>query len=235
MPEQCSAGVSGIIEYREDLRIMKHIILLSLMFILAASQLGAQNAQLGAGGGLTYILASSAYTDEIDTLGSSFGFKSNYHLALKARFTLPGQPLRLSGSLVYTSFSGTRENFVFPDLVAADLETSLKVYSLVLGAEYLLMPAASPAVPYLGADLLISSFGDRSFTIVRSDRSVERSIGGGARYGLGLGGGIDFTILPQIDLDASLKLNMMNLLGRDEGEKFMSSVNLSIMILYKPL
>lgn len=214
------------------MKIFNSYLIIALMIFAASGRAFSQTSLIGGGGGLTYIIASSDYTDDIDTTGTKFGFDSNYHIMLKAKFGVAEQPLRFNVSLSYTSLNGSRDNVVLPSLQAADLETSMSIYSLAAGAEYHFIPA-SPVSPYATAELQLNSVGDRTFSRKQNERTVERSVNGGTRLGFGFGGGLDIAVGPKLNVDGGLRFGMPNLFGRDNGEKFLSTFNITLLLLYR--
>ena len=116
---------------------------------------------------------------------------------------------------------------------AADLSTSGSIFTIALGGEYMFTPP--PVTPYLSLDLQFNSIGSRNFTVTTSSRSQKRSIDGFSRFGFGLGGGIDFKVMSQLDVDAGVAFNDYNAFGQGSNEGNITGITLSISFLYHPL
>lgn len=195
----------------------------------------AQDIRFGAGGGLTFLLSPGSFTDNIDTLGTKYGFKSNYNIGAKVEGTISGAPLNFYGKILYTSLSGSEDNVIVNEggvSVASDFETAGSIFTVALGGEYLLAPA--PISPYINLDLQLSSLGDLDFTRISGGRTFERSTELGTRFGIGLGAGLDITV-SQFTIDTNLGFSFPNLIGQDPGESTITSLNFTIFIMYSPL
>lgn len=212
---------------------MKKIIYIFIISILAfytSSQ--AQNAKYGFSFGLTYIAGPSLYTDDIDTTGRAFGLKSNFHFGGKVKIGLQPLPIRLTGSLLYTSFNGSKDNVVINPTTAVDITTSSNLFTLAFGAEYLFSP--EPVSPYGTLELQLNSQGNTKLTQDYPNSTREISIEGNTRWGLGLGVGLDLGIIPQIDLDILAKYNLVNIFGKRSNEDTFSTFTLTLSVLYNP-
>lgn len=210
---------------------------LFVLIILISSLSFAQGGSIkfGPGGGLTFLLSPGDFTDDIDTVGSNYGFKSNYNIGAKFKGTVTGVPLNFYGKLLYTVLSGSQDNIITNvggTQVASDYETDGSIFTIALGGEYLLAPA--PISPYLNLDIQLNSLGDLDFSRLAGGQTFRRSTELGTRFGIGFGAGIDLTI-SQVTIDAGLNFNFPNLIGQDEGESTISALNFTIFILYAPL
>ncbi|MGE5431246.1 MAG: outer membrane beta-barrel protein [Syntrophomonadaceae bacterium] len=213
---------------------MKKVITSALFFILLfTSSIFSQNVKYGFGGGLTTVLGPSAYTNDIDTSGRGLGLKTGYHLEGKVKFGLQPIPIRLTGQLIYTSISGSKNNVIVNPTTAIDLETSTSIFTVAFGAEYLI-DQASAFSPYANLELQMNAQGKTNFNRVYPNGTQEFSTDSRSRWGLGIGGGIDVGILSQLDLDAGIKLNFVNLFGKVNNEDNFTTFTLSLVLLYHP-
>lgn len=211
---------------------MKRIVLLGITLLFLAGYTNAQNTKYGFSFGLTYILGPGFYTDDIDTSGRAFGLTSNYHFGGKIKIGLQPVPIRLTGQLLYTSFNGSRNNVVISPNTAIDIQTSSSLFTLAFGAEYVISP--EPVSPYVTLELQMNNQGSTKLTENLPNSTREISIDGNSRWGLGLGAGLDLGIVPQVDLDAAVKLNLVNLFGKKDNESTFSTFNLTLSVLYNP-
>lgn len=210
-------------------RIFYFIAFLSL-FLSTLSY--AQNTKYGFSFGLTYIAGPGFYTDDIDTTGRAFGLKTNYHFGGKLKVGLQPLPLRLTAQLLYTSFNGSRDNVVVGPNTAIDITTSSSLFTLAFGAEYLF--SLEKVSPYATLELQLNSQGNTKIQQNYPNQTRELSIEGNTRWGLGLGLGIDMGIVPQIDLDAGIKYNLVNIFGKRSNEDTFSTFTLTLSVLYNP-
>jgi|GEM_PF-1426297 len=214
---------------------MRKIFTVLIVLVLFSSANNAQNIKFGPGGGLTFLLGPDEFTNDIDSLGSSYGFKSNYNIGAKFKGTLTGAPLNIYAKLLYTVLSGTEDNVIVNQggvQVASDFETDGSIFTIALGGEYLLAPA--PISPYLNFDIQLNSLGDLDFSRIAGGQADERSTELGTRFGIGFGAGVDLTV-SQFTFDASLNFNFPNMIGQEAGESTISNLNFTIFILYAPL
>lgn len=212
----------------------KLMILFAILFLLS-SFTQAQSIKFGPGGGLTFLMSPDTFTDDIDTIGSKYGFKSNYNFGAKFKGTVTGVPINFYGKLLYTVLGGTKDNVIVNEggvQVASDFETAGSILTIALGGEYLFAPA--PISPYVNFDIQLNSLGDLDYTRTTGSRTVERSTELGTRFGIGLGAGVDLTV-SQVTIDASLNLNFPNMIGQDTDESTITNLNFTIFILYAPL
>lgn len=166
-----------------------------------------QGLKFGVGGGLSMVQSPDRLTNSAAEGGSGFG--SEYHFGLKAKLSIPLVPVTPVGFLNYHLLSG-------------DDDISQSILSLGVGVNIELIPG--PLSPYGTIDLQYNSFGDTEIG--------SQSFDGYSRTGLGIGAGIEFNLLPMVDLDLSAKYNMMNLMGKAENEETVGiiTVNLTFMI-----
>ena len=190
---------------------MKKLLLVVSLILLTLSSAYSQSLKLGLSGGLTNVTAPDSYTEDISKGG--FGFSSEIHYGVKAKLSLPLIPLTFAGYIINHSLNSDESG----------AEYSLNVLAIGVGAEWALIPG--PVSPYLGVDVLSNSFGDLEL-------NGNTAFDGDSRVGAAVGAGIDFKLLPKFDIDASVKYNMFNLIGQDDNEDTISSLNLNVTILF---
>ncbi|MCU7496462.1 MAG: porin family protein [Ignavibacteria bacterium] len=211
---------------------MKRVLTVFAFFLTCFSTvLYSQNIKYGFGGGLTYVLGPSSYTNDIDTSGSGLGLKSGYHLEGKIKFGLDPLPLRLTGQLIYTSISGSKDNIIVNPTTAIDLETSTSIFTVAFGAEYLFNKQSSLS-PYANLELQMNAQGKTNFNKVYPNGTQEFSSDSRARWGLGIGAGVDVGLMSQLDLDAGIKFNFVNLFGKMSDESGFNTFTLTLVLLY---
>lgn len=198
---------------------MKKVIIpiFAIVILLAFISTSAQSLRIGAGGGITMFQSPDAFTDDLDKGG--LGLASEYHFNGKLKFGFPVIPLSISGHVIYNTLSSEKSG----------TEISWNLLSLGVGAEYKLIPG--PASPYLSLDLMMNSFGKLK---VDDDEQEDTDI---SRYGIAIGAGLEFTLLPKVDIDASVKYNMFNLMGKEDEfynlkEETIGAISINVTLLF---
>jgi opacity protein-like surface antigen len=194
---------------------MKRSFLLFLViFIIIGVQAYSQSLKFGAGGGLTMVMSPDSYTNDIAEEGLGFG--AEYHFGVKAKLSLPMVPIIPIGYINYHLLASEGESFTGPKDITQNLLT------VGLGIEYSFL--TGPLSPYAGLDLQFNSFGDLE--------GLTNPIPGEARTGLGIGAGLEFSLVPSLNVDVNAKYNMLNLMGKEEGEESLSTVTLTAILLF---
>lgn len=184
-------------------------------FLLFNNTLHAQLIKFGLGVGLTDVTAPSEYTNSISNNGAGFG--ANFNFGAQARFNLPLVPLT---PIVFVNYHMLRGNGTVNNI---NIKTSENILSIGAEAEYNILPL--PFVkPYVSLEIAVNNLGDLSNGITNQ--------GSATRYGGAIGVGTIITILPVIDLDASLKYNMFNLVGKDSGEENIDALTLCLAVIF---
>ncbi len=212
---------------------MKKIVYLSLLvlpLLFISFTAKAQSIKLGPGGGLTLVQSPEELTKDISEDGAGFG--SEFHVGLKAKVSFPLLPLTLTGQFYY-HLMGASDNFSIASLGNVDAETDLKYWVIGVGGEWTLLPG--PISPYIGFDFFNTSSGDFKISVSTPAGSQEQTAEGDARWGIGVGAGVEFTLLPTIDVDVVAKYNFNNLLGKEDGEEAFNTITLSANFLFSVL
>jgi opacity protein-like surface antigen len=190
---------------------MKKISSIFIILLLFCISIYGQSLKLGLSGGLTNISGPDLLTKDISENG--FGYGAETHYGIKAKLGLPIIPLTFTGFVTNHALSSDEDG----------VEVSQNILSIGVGAEYALIPG--PIAPYLALDVLSNSLGELE---VNGNKQAD----GVSRVGISVGGGLDFKLLPKIDVDASVKYNIFNLIGKEGDEDNISSINLNVAILF---
>lgn len=169
----------------------------------------AQGIDIGLGGGLSLVQSPAEYTD-------AAGFSTEYHIGIKGKLNLPAFPITPIGFVEYHFLNGTMST------AAGNVDTKQDILSIGVGGELTLLPG--PLSPYLGLDLEFNNFGNFE--------PSGTGIGSASRTGLGIGAGLMFKLLPIINIDLSLKYQMMNLWGKSDGEETIGIINLNAAVFF---
>lgn len=187
----------------------------------------AQLIKIGAGGGLTQILAPDALTKEVSDGG--LGYSTEWNVGLIGKVDLPMLPITPRAFILYHSLSGSGSTP--PELfkvtqAETDLEISQSIFEIGAGIQYNFIPAPLGFDPYLALDLSFNSFGKSKVNDAEVDGSDV------SRFGGGIGLGTEVTIIPLINLDLYLSYKMFNLTGKEDGEETISAVTLDAFIIF---
>jgi opacity protein-like surface antigen len=182
---------------------MKRLYYLPLLFLfIFPVSTKAQFFDVGVGGGLT-MMQNDTY--------KNFNMETGFHIGLKAKLNLPLIPITPVGFLNYHFLSG--------EFLGTDLKQN--IFQIGAGGEFSLLPG--PVSPYLALDVAMNNFG--AFDGVPGSESVSR-------VGLALGAGVQLGGLIPINLDASLKYHLMNLMGKEDGEESIGAIMFNVFFLF---
>jgi len=195
------------------------LILLLLFFLPTLSN--AQFIKLGAGGGLTQILAPNVYTNDVaddptNTLGDGgYGFSTEWNIGAIVKVDLPLIPITPRAFFIYNSLSGSGET----------IEYTTTISEIGAGIQYNFVPLPAGIDPYIALDLSFNTFGK----LEANGAEIGNS---NTRFGAGIGIGTEVSIVPIVNLDFYLCYKMFNLIGKESGEDTVSAVSLDAFIMF---
>jgi hypothetical protein len=190
-----------------------------LMFFLTTLT-NAQLIQIGAGGGLTQILAPDSYTNSVSDDG--LGFTTEWNGGAILKICLPLLPITPRAYFLYHSLSGSG------DLATTNqnIEYTQSISEIGIGLQYNFIPLPAGFNPYIALDIAYNSFSALESNGNEVPDTKE------SRFGGGIGLGTEITIIPLIDLDIYASYKMFNLTGKSDGEETISAVTLDVFILF---
>ena len=180
--------------------------MLFVFFMIVAVHLGTMYGQVPLPVNID-VGAGGGVSLPVGDLGN--GVNSGYHAGAKVKIS-GFMPLNLVGSGIYNRLA---------DKVGSDATT---ITSITLGLEYTIPSLVIK--PYLGADMMMNIMG--------STASGSSTI---TRYGAGFGGGVSFPIPGMGGIDASVKYQMLNLIGKESNEISSSQVTATVMFMFSVL
>lgn len=193
--------------------------LITVLFVvfLFSNNSKAQGISLGIGGGLSTMQSPDALTNDISDGGA--GFSAGWHLGAKAKFSIPLSPFTPIAFVNYHKFNGSGSSNIF-----GDVETSMHIWSIGVGGESKIIPG--PISPYFQINIAYNNFGE--LNVERSLLSIQlaQNSESVSRFGVGLGVGVEL-----IFIDASITYNFLNLIGKDDGEEAINTLNLSAYLM----
>ena len=184
----------------------------------------AQLFQLGAGGGLTQILAPERYTNSVSDGG--LGFSTEWNAGVIAKLGLPLIPITPRAYFLYHSLSGSGE--LDPIYYGeSNIEVTQSISEIGIGAQYNFLPLPAGIDPYIALDIACNIFSP-----IKEGDDYEVPNSDGTRFGGGIGVGTEITIIPIIDVDVYASYKMFNLVGKDDGEETVTAFTLDAFILF---
>lgn len=202
------------------------IILFSVFFILFINlNVHAQLIKVGVGGGLTQVLSSDAFTNEVSSGG--LGYSSEYNLGVIAKIDIPILPITPRGFILFHNLNGSGNYSKITNEQAKEVKYSQSITSIGIGVQLSIIPIPVGVDPYLSLDITFNNFKDFNGTPPNGFLTFN-----GSRGGLQLGIGAEVTIIPMINLDIIAGYNWFNLTGKVEGEETLSSVNLDLFFMF---
>jgi len=202
------------------MKYLKSLLLILLLMFFLPKLTNAQLIQIGAGGGLTQILAPNYYTSSVGDDG--LGFTTEWNAGAIFKIGLPLLPITPRAYFLYHSLTGSG------DLATTNqnVEFTQSISEIGIGLQYNFIPLPAGFDPYIALDLAYNSFSDlESDGTAVPDSKVSR-------FGGGLGLGTEITIIPIIDLDVYASYKMFNLAGKEDGEETVSAFTLDVFILF---
>lgn len=178
----------------------KYLVVTVMVIFLGLSAVQAQGISFGISGGVNVFTGDVTKTPQSaeDVLERGFtGYTAEPAFGVKAKFGLPLLPLSIVAHANYTMMKGSVE------YQGIKYESESDLLTVGAGAELSLFPG--PLSPYLAADILYNSFGK---TKIKITGLPDDEKGSKSAIGFGIGVGIEFTLLPMIDMDISAKYNI---------------------------
>ncbi len=205
-----------------------------LFAVVISSTANAQLFSFGVGGGLTNVMGSEDFTNKISEGGR--GYSTEWNMGVIAKLGLPLVPITPRAFILYHSLSGS-DNIVEQlgkgtTINSLDVENSQSLLSVGLGIQYGFIPIPVGVDPYLAIDLMYNNFGELEGKTPTETLILNKSL---SRFGLGLGVGAEVSIIPMINIDVLVSYQMMNLVGKEDGESSLSTLTLDAFLLFSLL
>ena len=202
------------------MKYLKSILLVLLLLFFLPNLTSAQLIQLGAGGGLTQILAPEYYTNSVGDGG--LGFTTEWNGGAIFKIGLPLLPITPRAYFLYHSLTGSG------DLATTNqsVEYTQSISEIGIGLQYNFVPLPAGFDPYIALDIAYNSF---SALEINGNEVPDTKV---SRFGGGIGLGTEITIIPIIDLDVYASYKMFNLAGKSDGEETVTAFTLDVFILF---
>lgn len=205
------------------------ISVLLIALLITPNFTNAQFVKIGAGGGITQVLAPDIYTKEVSEGG--FGYSTEWNFGVVGKVDIPLIPFTPRAFILYHTLSGSGNEP--PELFKVSVdegeaEFSQSILEVGAGVQFNFIPAPLGFDPYLALDLSFSNFGDATASFFDQEFTSD----GFSRFGGGVGIGSEITIIPMINLDLYLSYKMFNLMGKEDGEETVSAITLDAFIIF---
>jgi opacity protein-like surface antigen len=143
--------------------------------------------------------------------GTQYGLGTGIDIGAIFKVKFPFGNLRMSASYSPLKNTGLATSNV-PD---SYIEVKQSLFTISAGPEFQFKIPQSPVKPYIGADLLMTSFsGAATFLNVPRIDDGTYSMASTTRFGLGVGAGVEFSFNNKYSLDLGLRYNIYNLFGK---------------------
>ena len=200
-----------------------YTILVAAFLVLGTLNTFSQSISIGVGGGLTQVTGAKEYITEVMYGGKDF--VSEYNFGAMGKIDIPLIPITPRVFALYHKFTGNGL------ISAARVKYSQSILSLGVGASYSFIPIPTGTDPYIALDVMYNSYGDFTTTKNGNETKVPKD----SRTGIGVGIGAEITILPIVNLDVSASYRVFNLIGKEDGEKTLSAINLDVFVMFSLL
>ncbi len=205
------------------MKYLKSLLPILILLFFLPTVVNAQLFQIGAGGGLTQILAPESYTNSVEDGG--LGFSSEWNAGAIVKIGLPLIPITPRAYFLYHSLTGSGE--ADPTLYQdPNVEYTQSISEIGIGIQYNFVPLPAGFDPYIALDIAYNSFS----TLEGNGNAVPNT--NDSRFGGGIGLGTEITIIPIIDLDVYASYKMFNLVGKEDGEETVTALTLDVFILF---
>ena len=201
------------------MKLTKSVYLILLIFFSFTNLASAQLFQIGAGGGITQILAPDRYTNSVSDGG--FGFSTEWNAGVIAKLGLPLIPLTPRAYFLYHSLSGDGESMTSTQ----NLEYTQSISELGVGVQYNFVPLPAGFDPYIALDIAYNSF---SALEMDGNEIADTKAN---RFGGGIGLGTEITIIPILDFDVYASYKMFNLIGKEDDEESVTAFTVDVFVL----
>lgn len=143
--------------------------------------------------------------DMVNTLGMKSGFNAGadvkYYLGKKRN-------VGITLGLTYNSFSNSMDSTTYT------YKQKLNDFSAALGVEYSFIPKGKTQ-PYLGLEFTGNFFSGDATTTPTTGAETKITLKSASRFGIAIGGGIDFAFSKSIGANIGVKYHMANLIGKE--------------------
>jgi outer membrane protein W len=154
-------------------------------------------------------------TDKIPNLDSIYFMKQGLNFGADGKFYVDKRrSIGITLSLAYSLFSNSEDITVLSKTYT--VKPKINVFTAGLGVEYAFLPKPKYKVnPFIGVEFTGNFFSGK-FEYEPADTSVPaRDLKSEARFGLGVGAGIDIKLSKNIGIVVGGKYHLANLIGKD--------------------
>jgi len=198
------------------------ILFLGIAIFLFTGQIFAQGFSIGVGGGLTQVVSPDNYKKDISDGG--FGFSSEWNAGVTAKLSLPLLPIKPRAIILYHRLSGSGKYELLDKL-----EYTQSIVTAGAGLQYNFLPLPVGPDPYLFLDLLYTNFSKLKQDPESDPFADGKSI---SRFGLSVGIGTSVPLVPIVNLDLQLAYQMLNIAGKETGEKTTGFLTVDLFLMF---
>src|SRR5437773_2293090 len=141
-------------------------------------------------------------------LQNGFNFGLNFTHSPFRKFT----NFKLLGGINYNRFSQNKD--YSSDTSPVIIKYNLRIFTLSIGAQYSYQTKRSKVNPFVSAEFTVNFYSGVLEATFNTGTPEVSNFNPTSRYGLQLGGGIDFVLGQRVGIITGVKYNMANLIGR---------------------
>lgn len=142
--------------------------------------------------------------DQVNT----FGMKSGFNAGADVKYFLgKKRNVGITLGLTYNSFSNSIDSTTYK------YKQKLNSFQVALGVEYSFMPKGKTQ-PYLGLEFTGNFFSGDGTTTPTTGTETKFTLKSASRFGVAIGGGIDFAFSKSIGANIGVKYQLANLIGK---------------------
>ena len=199
-----------------------------ILFTLFSGLAVAQSFSIGVGGGLSQVVSPDTYTKNVGEGG--LGYSTEWNLGLTAKLGLPLLPIKPRAIFMYQSLSGSGgASLLGKSLAENTVEYSQSIVTAGVGVQYNFVPVPVGPDPYIFLDVLYNNFGKLK---IDPEPFVGYQSESASRSGLAIGLGTAVPLIPVLNLDLQVAYQMLNLVGKESGEKTIGIVTLDLFLMF---
>lgn len=202
----------------------KILLILAIIFIPAiANNFGQSKVLFGLGAGTSNIFGATAFNESIASGGG--GFTSTFNIGAVMKFSVPIAPMTPK---VYFNYYMLRGN-------APGVETSQNIFSIGLSTQFTV--TRGQISPYVALDGSYNYFDKFKYSTTSSNTPNTASgspsnLSSKSRIGGGFAIGADVNVIEKLDLDFSIRYNIMNLWGTSNSEPNLQFLTFNASVLF---
>lgn len=189
------------------------IVILAVIFAVNSNVLAQPRFVIHVTGG--YSLPLPDFKGDIPTDSNSYFMKQGFNFGADGKYYVDKKrSIGITLALTYSLFSNSEDisSVVGTTTYTVTVKPKVNVFTAGLGVEYAFLPKGK-ANPFIGAEFTGNFFsGKNTITLPTGDSTID--LKSEARFGLGIGAGVDIKLSKNIGIVVGGKYQLANLIGK---------------------